>query len=198
MSGNQEPRLEMAAVHFSTRCGANCAFCYFGNPLSAREEPTSLDMVSRVLHRLAQEGVRDILFVGGDPVLHPHFAESVALAKHLGLTTVVLSNSWALRPLKDFENQLHFIDFCEATVLGHTPELHDAIAGQPGAYLKLIHNLKLVCATGKRVGVCLNVMPQNLAHIYDIVRALANEHALSLRGSYVSANHSKRRCPERI
>lgn len=114
------PHLEMVAVHFSTRCGAKCSFCYFGDPISQKDEPTDWHMIQKVLNVVAREGVREVLFVGGDPVIHPYFHESLAYAKRLGLRTSVLSNSWAIRPISAFAQTVALIDNCEATVLGPT------------------------------------------------------------------------------
>lgn len=176
-------RLEMVAVHFSTRCGAKCSFCYYGNPLAQREEPTSAEMAAKILRRVAHEGVREVLFVGGDPVVHPHFHDSLKLAKDLGLITSVLSNSWALRPVNEYEAQLQLIDFCEATVLGPTSKLHDALTGSTGSFDNLVRNLKRISAYGKQVGICLNAMPQNLNHMYDIIDRLINEHGVAVRAA---------------
>jgi len=110
--------LDMAAVHFSTRCGSACTFCYFSDPLSQKEEPTPLAMIERILQKISAEGVKEVLFVGGDPVVHPDFVSSLEAAKAVGLTTSVLSNSWAIRPQEKFERAMPLIDSCEATILG--------------------------------------------------------------------------------
>lgn len=189
------PWLRMVAVHFSTRCGSKCSFCYYGDPLSKKDAPTSWEMIEKILARLAEGGVKEVLFVGGDPVLHPDFAKSISYAKHLHLTTSVLSNSWALTPPGDVSRQLSFIDSCEATILGHNAELHDSIAGTANAYRRLVENLVKLCDRGKSIGVCLNAMPQNIEHLYDSVAVLANTPGIVLRAvmfqRIVPSGHSK-------
>lgn len=172
--------LDMAAVHFSTRCGSACTFCYFSDPLSQKEEPTPLAMIERILHKISAEGVKEVLFVGGDPVVHPDFVSSLEAAKAVGLTTSVLSNSWAIRPQEKFERAMPLIDSCEATILGASSITHDALTQRPGSLDRLIENLRLVAVTGKPVGVCTNVTPQNLGEVYDTVK-MVYENGIQVR-----------------
>jgi len=164
--------LDMAAVHFSTRCGAACSFCYFADPLADRAEPTPLNEVNRILTKLAADGVREVLFVGGDPVIHPHFLESLRIARQLGLSTSVLSNSWAVRPEEQLAEALELIDSCEATVLGATAATHDQLTQRPGSFERLLSNIARVSALGKSVGICTNATPVNLHEIYATVAGI--------------------------
>lgn len=165
--------LDMVAVHFSTRCGAACPFCYFSDPLAERIQPTPLVEIERILTKLATEGVSEVLFVGGDPVIHPYFVESLEIAKKLGLKTAVLSNSWAIRPLQSFERAVSLIDSCEATVLGCNAETHDALTQRPGSFVSLTKNLQKVASFDNAIGICANATPANLYQIYDIVAVIS-------------------------
>ncbi|MCX6625709.1 MAG: SPASM domain-containing protein [Acidobacteria bacterium] len=172
-------------MHFSTRCGAACSFCYFSDPLAQKLEPTGLDKIEAILEKLSSEGVREVLFVGGDPVIHPKFFESLQKAKSLGLVTSVLSNSWAIRPANSFEAAVNLIDNCEATFLGSNPTTHDELTQRPGSYSALVSNLKSVVLQGKSIGVCTNAMPRNLREVYDTVRVLINDHRIPVRSLMV-------------
>lgn len=174
-------KLNMVAVHFSTVCAAKCSWCYVAETLLTRQRPAPYDLVERTIRRLAEEGVKEILFVGGDPVLHPDFRRSIALAKEVGLIVSVLSNSWSLRPSEDFKSQISYIDNCEATVLGHTATLHDSITRQRKSYDILVSNLKKIARAGKSIGACLNAMPQTLPHLYETAKALAEDHGIPIR-----------------
>lgn len=124
--------------------------------------------------------MKEILFLGGDPVLHPDFYRSIVLAKQMGLDVTVLSNSWSLKPDDAFDAQLKYIDNCEATVLGHTSAFHDKIARQPGGYDLLVANLKRIAKANKPIGVCLNATPKNLPWLYEIIRVLTEDHDISI------------------
>lgn len=173
--------LDMVAVHFSTRCGSACAFCYAADPLADRIPPSSFENISKTLRKLASEEVKEVLFVGGDPVIHPNFLESVKLAKELGLIISVLSNSWAVRPSSALAEALSYIDYCEATILGATPNTHDELSGAPKSFSNLLSNLRQISDHGKSIGICVNAMPQNLGEIYDIVKRLQTEFYIPVR-----------------
>lgn len=173
--------LDFVAVHFSTRCGAACSFCYFSDPLANHADPTPFPRIKAILEKLAAEEVQHVLFVGGDPVVHPDLVPSLRVAKELGLTTSVLSNSWSIRPLKRLPEAVSLIDHCEATVLGATAGTHDAITQRPGSYRNLIRNLQLIGSNGKDVGICINAVPQNHNELYETVGALRDTHRIPIR-----------------
>ena len=180
MSGDKV-HLDFVALHFSTRCAAKCSFCYSADPLFEKTTPTPLPEVKRILTKLAADGVTEVLFIGGDPVVHPNFISSLEIAKSLGLTTVVLSNTWGIKPDAEFSQAVGMIDSCEATILGENAESHDAITCTPGSFSKLILNLQRIAACGKKVGVCCNAMPQNLDQIYGIVSRIQNVFQIPVR-----------------
>jgi radical SAM protein with 4Fe4S-binding SPASM domain len=173
--------LDMAAVHFSTRCGAACSFCYFSDPLAQHLQPTPIERIREILVKLAKEEVSEVLFVGGDPVVHPQFIESLEIAKAEGLTTYVLSNSWSVRPKDKLAYALGLIDFCEATILGSAPTSHDRQTQRPGSFDTLVNNLEEVARFGKAIGVCANATPENLHEIYDIVRYISVDRRIPVR-----------------
>jgi len=173
--------LDMVAVHFSTRCGAACTFCYFSDPLSERFDPTPIEDIERIFRKLATEAVKEILFVGGDPVIHPKFLESLHIAKNLGFSVSVLSNSWAIRPVEKFEEVISLIDSCEATILGATAQTHDTQTQRPGSFDQLIKNLQKVASFGKKIGICANATPVNLNEIYDKVDRVQTHFQIPVR-----------------
>ena len=176
-----QAHLDLVAVHFSTRCESSCGFCYAADSLSVRALPTPLGTVKRILDKLVLDDVKETLFVGGDPVIHPHFLDSLRHAKQLGLVTSVLSNSWSLRPKEKHDEILSLIDFVEATILGASETTHDEITGRSGSFQRLISNLQRISASGKSVGFCVSAMPQNLTEIYEIVRTVRDDFQISVR-----------------
>lgn len=167
----------MVAVHFSTVCGAKCGFCYAGDSLQLKQLQTPTNRVTDILDRLHHGGVKEILFVGGDPVLHPDFHFSLRRCSELGLITTVLSNSWSIKPKDSIHEIAGLIGHMEATFLGHDEKLHDELTGSRGSYRRLIENLKEI---DRPFGVCINAMPQNLDHIFDTVASLYREGAKSI------------------
>lgn len=173
--------LDMVAVHFSTRCGFNCEFCYFARVATQYPQPTPLKDIQRILAKLAAEEVREILFLGGDPVVHPQFIESLRIAKDHGLITTVLSNSWAIPSDDHFAQMTALIDNYETTVMGVSPEMHDTLTQRPQSFVHLISNLQRIASMGKIIGLCVNVVPVNLHHIFDLVDQMQQQYYIPVR-----------------
>ncbi len=173
--------LDMVALHFSTRCGAACGFCYSAHPIGVQEEPTPISEIRQILHKLANEEVREVLFVGGDPVVHPAFTQSVLAAKSEGLGVSVLSNSWAIRPLGQFDATVQAIDNCEATVHGPDSKAHDNVTQRQGSFVNLLANLRRVASLGKSIGICMNATPSSVGTVHATVARLSTELAGSLK-----------------
>lgn len=182
MLERRSAELKMVALHFSTACASRCPWCYAAENLRVRQPHASYELIERSIRLLAAEGIKEVLFVGGDPVLHPDFARSTALARECGLIVTVLSNSWALRPPSSFSAQLECIDNFEATVLGPTPELHDAVTKHRGSFETLIGNLAKIGEAGHAVGVCLNAIPETISQLFATVDSLVGRYSIPVRG----------------
>lgn len=50
------------------------------------------EITKAVLHKLAEWGVREVLYLGGEPMLHPRFDDVIELGSRLGLSQRVVTN----------------------------------------------------------------------------------------------------------
>jgi len=80
--------------HITGRCNYKCKFCYV-QKLNA--EVRDLKIVHDILHKLRytktdQLDIQKINFVGGEPFLHPHFYELLAIAHEMGFVTSIVTN----------------------------------------------------------------------------------------------------------
>ena len=79
-------------------CNADCDFCGFAKS-KMRGKPRRFvdrDDFERALPILARRGIRYINFQGGEPLLHPHIIEMVALARKTGMKPSLITNGWNL------------------------------------------------------------------------------------------------------
>jgi MoaA/NifB/PqqE/SkfB family radical SAM enzyme len=114
-------------------CNANCGFCGFARDSLAKDQWTfvgreeALDSID-ILYR---QGVRYLVFTGGEPTLHPHLATFVEHAAGLGMTVMVVTNAGTLRARKI--RQLHEVGLSSLIISidAASVEAHEANRGLP-------------------------------------------------------------------
>jgi MoaA/NifB/PqqE/SkfB family radical SAM enzyme len=79
-------------VYVTSQCNRRCTYCFLPSEFFASGAQMSLDAFSGVLTWCLRHGVREITLLGGEPSLHPSFAEMVAAATGQGLDVRVVTN----------------------------------------------------------------------------------------------------------
>jgi MoaA/NifB/PqqE/SkfB family radical SAM enzyme len=74
------------------QCNYRCAFCY--NPDANRKlQNPPWEVTEAILRGLADWGVREVLYLGGEPTLHPRFDAVIELGAELGLSQRMVTNA---------------------------------------------------------------------------------------------------------
>jgi sulfatase maturation enzyme AslB (radical SAM superfamily) len=132
---------QRASVELTNICNLHCGYCL-------RDEDALYHSESRffpipLLQKIAQQGrdavgITHISFTGGEPTLHPHFAEAIATIAREGLTTSFVTNGWhfdrvwpAIAAHRDAVTHVSF------SLDGATLEAHDKWRGQ-GSFVRLV------------------------------------------------------------
>lgn len=84
-------------VHFlwldlTRKCSLECLHCYNGSGPQAEHGAMQRDDWINVLDQAVACGVRKVTFIGGEPTMHPDFAELVSHALELGLLVEIYTN----------------------------------------------------------------------------------------------------------
>jgi MoaA/NifB/PqqE/SkfB family radical SAM enzyme len=157
--------------HVLTACNLACRHCYI-NP---REQGTG--MVSRQsLEKwleLFQDKTKDtnVIFLGGEPTMHPDLAYGIRCARNLGYSSITLDTNGFL-----FHNFLDKVkpddlDFLSFSLDGPSPEINDPLRGQ-GVFATCSQNLQAALAQGFNVSLIYTVSRNNIAHLHAMVPLL--------------------------
>lgn len=171
-----------AVLHITSCCSHHCPFCYY---IDDNIQPFSQDynILKKIVDELVKYGCKSILFVGGDPVMHPNIINLGKYAKSLGMTTSILSNTLEFK-LQDTElNVAAAFDSIEVTIHNSEPELHDAFCGKKGAFFNVIKNFKIInTCVGEDVhlGIAYNITPYTYQDIYKVVNRIVNIEGIRL------------------
>lgn len=81
-------------------CNARCGFCNFAVdkiPLDERHTVT-LEQAKQAAEILYRNGVYFLIYVGGEPMAHPHLTEMIAHASSIGMAPMLVTNGSLLTP----------------------------------------------------------------------------------------------------
>src|SRR5688572_16518888 len=132
---------QRVSVELTNICNLHCSYCLrdedalYHTP--ARFFPVSL------LQEIAHQGreavdLSHISFTGGEPTLHPAFAEAIAVIAQEGLTTSFVTNGWHFdRVWPVIAANLEAVTYVAFSLDGATREAHDKWRGQ-GSFVRLV------------------------------------------------------------
>jgi radical SAM protein with 4Fe4S-binding SPASM domain len=103
-----------------------------------------------------------VQFTGGDPLIHPHLVEAVALARSKGVagieiyTNGLLLSDALIARLRPHAPRLSF------SIYADTPEIHDAITHLPGSWHKTLSAMRRAQAAGLEIRAGVALMDENV------------------------------------
>lgn len=128
------------------RCDHKCAFCY--NPAENRNhgDPPS-ETSKNIIRALADWGVHEILYLGGEPTLHSDFEKILELGASLGLKQRIVTNGGHIN---EHRASLLAGTNVEVGVSLHSARqaIHDRLTGSKGAYSKAMQGLDNLASAG--------------------------------------------------
>jgi MoaA/NifB/PqqE/SkfB family radical SAM enzyme len=139
-------------VRLGTACDNRCLFCLDGDSerdllLPAAEIKTEIERGRR------EHGAERLILSGGEPTLHPAFAELVHHGKACGYTWVQTITNGARLADRDFLAAALAAGLDEITfsLHGHTAALHDHLTARPGSFRLLLKALLRARRSGRVV-----------------------------------------------
>lgn len=114
-------------------CNLNCSYCYC-NPITRGEvEGLQLEPLLEFIKRINNAGCSSVVLTGGEPLIHPHFAEVVAELRRLNITIALETNGFLLD-----DNTLDLLNGTKThialTLESVDPKVHDEIRKRTGSW----------------------------------------------------------------
>ena len=177
----------VALISLTTFCNAACPFCCVLDILNRPElNPTDEKIIERMVASRA-DGCTILGFTGGEPTVHPRFAEFCRRGRELGYESITIntngiqfkSRAWTEAAL---DAGLSHIDF---SIHGEDAEMHDAMMARPGAFAAfrrgMAHLRELSAKYRPVLGATTVVTAQNAARLPAIAAMLVDEGITTLR-----------------
>jgi MoaA/NifB/PqqE/SkfB family radical SAM enzyme len=115
-------------------CNANCGFCNFARDRLPKDtwHFVTLQEGLEAIRILYREGIRYLVFTGGEPTLHADLVAFIRYAAGLGMSVMVVTNGGLLKPEKIAEMADAGLSSLIISVDAASPEIHERNRGLPG------------------------------------------------------------------
>ena len=115
-------------------CNANCGFCNFARDRLPKDtwHFVTLEEGIEAIRILYREGIRYLVFSGGEPTLHPDLVAFIRYAAGLGINVMVVTNGGLLKPEKIHEMTDAGLSSLIISVDAASREVHEQNRGLPG------------------------------------------------------------------
>jgi MoaA/NifB/PqqE/SkfB family radical SAM enzyme len=151
-------------MHVLTRCNLRCRHCYI-NPEQHGRKRIPLERIERWLAVFAERCPgANLVFLGGEPTLHPQLPQAVRHARQLGFASVTIDTNGYL-----FNDILGKVTPAEVDVFsfsldGATPATNDRIRGR-GSYEACLEGIRRAAGRGFAVSLIYTVSRENLEEL---------------------------------
>jgi radical SAM protein with 4Fe4S-binding SPASM domain len=137
---NKKQLPHFAILEVTQRCNLQCIHCYVNRRSQADE--LSLNEIFSVLRQLADIETYDLLFTGGEPLMHKHFFEMAGYARKLGFDISIYTNATLIT--EEIADRLEELrpSLIKATLYGHNENVYKKITGRSKMFHTAIAGLR--------------------------------------------------------
>ena len=123
----------------NSACNANCGFCNFARDTFPKEEWKFVGLKEGLesIDILFREGIRYLVFTGGEPTLNPHLIDFVKHASDLGMKCMVVTNAGLLSTEKIHQLADARLSSLIISIDAANQETHEKNRGLPGVCDKI-------------------------------------------------------------
>ena len=134
----------------NSACNANCGFCNFARDTFPKEQWQFVGLQAGIdsIDILFREGIRYLVFTGGEPTLNPHLVDFVRHGSQLGIKCMVVTNAGLLNRAKIHELADAGLSSFIISVDAAEGEIHEKNRGLPGVCNKIREANKVLAEMG--------------------------------------------------
>lgn len=170
-------------LRLTNSCGHQCKHCAIRDIAMFR--PRSFDEVLSRLKKYRSAGCNQVMFLRGDPLVHPAILKIVHAAKALGFHDIGLQTPGDRLQYKPLISRLvqRGVTRFHVHIFGATANVHDSITGTTGSFDAVLSGIKNAFDLGVELLVEIQVVRDNYLFLKDIVELL---HAIGVYRLHIS------------
>ncbi len=157
--------------HILTQCNLKCRHCYI-NYEQHGKNMLDLQTIKKWLETLSVKSEKaNVIFLGGEPTLHPQLPEAVRVARFLGYASVTIdTNGYLFHDITD-KLEPDEVDFFSFSLDGATRFTNDDIRGE-GCYDACITGIRKAKEKGFGISLIYTVSRANLNELEQMIPLL--------------------------
>jgi MoaA/NifB/PqqE/SkfB family radical SAM enzyme len=183
--------------HILTKCNLKCRHCYI-NPRQHGKSTLPLPVIKALLEAFAQDSnLKNLIFLGGEPTLHPDLPAAVGYARNLGFGSITIDTNGYL--FHDIISKVEpgEVDYFSFSLDGTTRETNDRIRGA-GSFDTCIAGIRKANSMGFATSLIFTVSSANI-HEVDRLPPLLKDigisrffiQAIGLRGRSATGSQTR-------
>ena len=146
--------------HILTACNLSCRHCYIRPDQHGNQAVDRQAMLAWLKMFYDSKKANNLVFLGGEPTLHPDLAEGIRAARKLGYRSITIDTNGLLP--QDLLARLRPVDAgLNFSIDGPDPATNDPLRGE-GVFATCTDNLKKAVARGFSTGVIYTVSSANI------------------------------------
>ena len=157
--------------HILTRCNLNCRHCYI-NPAQHGSNTLPYETIEKWLPTFISDGKEiNVVFLGGEPSLHPELSLCIKKARALGYRSVTVDTNGYL--FNDIIAKVtpQEVDYFSFSLDGATEDTNDRIRGR-GSFRQCLAGIGQAVSRGFKTSLIYTVSRNNIAELENMPRLL--------------------------
>ncbi len=156
--------------HILTACNLSCSHCYINKKEHGTATLTKEQIVKWLQLFVDHKKRSHLIFLGGEPTLHPDLSFAIQKAKEAGFFVTVDSNGYLFHELLE-RTTPQLLDFLSFSLDGPDAATNDPIRGS-GVFDICVANIKRAVAKGFNVSVIFTTSKKNMYQLHKMVPLL--------------------------
>lgn len=160
---------DIAFIEVTRACNLRCKHC-LNNSGETLSNQLTTEEIFCLIKKLANAGIQEIRFTGGEPLVHKDIYKMIELATSLGIYTSIGTNGTLISA--EVAKRLKEVGLKRAVVsLDGTKEKHDNIRGT-GNYEKTMASIRYLQEQGIKIKVNSVIMRSNMEDVIRLAKEL--------------------------
>ncbi|MGE5279673.1 MAG: radical SAM protein [Deltaproteobacteria bacterium] len=160
-------------IRINDACNSRCRFCVYDRCRGSSRAHRSAAAVARAVARGKAQGIKEIIFTGGEPTLHPSLGALVSCARRRGMNIQLQTNGRLFAYPAYCEEMVRADIDCFCLALhGPSARIHDRLTRVPGSFRQTVLAIKNLKARRRTVVTNTVITKPNYRHLARIARLL--------------------------